>query len=427
MNNKGVLFTILFLINIVLFAKLKFFIPQLFGGANLIDFQAYYRLAKDLIIGTNPYAVSYMQTLGPPSVLFYFLPFSIFNYPTAKFLFTIINVICGFAMCLVLAKYFFRNTHRPRSASHTSEVKTPNLYKINIFLMLTLLFFSSFPVRFSIENGQPNLVICYLVGLLICSKKGRFWTRRVPYGNPSSQNDDSTKVPYILASIIILKTNYIISLVSLLKKNKQLVIITFLSILCILIFLFPIINPSLYTYYLGHKIGNLFPSVSSSTQLNYYNQSIPARLNFLGLGNVSIMLYAVVIIFILWIVYKSQNLLLGIISSIILSPVSWQHYYAVLFPIFVLCFVTIFCSKKILKPRQARLAQVQDDRRRKINLVLVLTSFFFWWIEFPFLHNAPVNFFTAIFSSHHLISAFILFLVIYKNLFRPHSASNDVK
>lgn len=411
------IFPILLLFNLLLLIKLRFFLPQLTGNSQLLDLETYYRLVKDVFMGINPYTVSYMQTLGPPTVLFYFLPFSLFNFGTAKFLFTFINMICGIATCYVLAKYFFQNNHSPRNASHTLEVKAPNLHTINIFLVLTLIFFSSFPVRFSIEMGQPNLVIGYLVSLLVCSvtRKKDFLT--------SLQNDKSMTVSFVLASIIILKTNYLIVLISLLKKNAALMTKTLITIIGIVVLLFPIIKPSFYAYYLTHKTGNLLPSVGNTQELNYYNQSIPARLYTLGLEHATIPLYVVSVLIILWIVYKSGNIILGIIASIILSPVSWQHYYAVLFPIFILVSFptrsTIYIDSHF---RGNDKLEFYKQRMRSNRFALII-SFFFWWIEFPFLHDAEVNLFTAILSSHYLISELMLFFIIFKLQIRSHSAS----
>ena len=377
------IFSILLLFNLLLFIKLRFFLPQLAGNSQLLDLETYHHLVKDVFMGINPYTVSYMQTLGPPTVLFYFLPFSLFSLPTAKFLFTIINIICGFATCYVLAKNFFQNSHRPRNASHTSEVKTPNLHTINIFLIFTLIFFSSFPVRFSIEMGQPNLVIGYLVSLLVCKANTKY-------------------LNVILSLIVIIKTNYFIALISLLKNNSKLTAKTLLIILGIVVLLLPIIKPSFYTHYLTHKTGDLLPSVGSTQEINYYNQSIPARLNVLGLEHTALLFYVVLALIILMCVYRSGNIILGIIASIILSPVSWQHYYAVLFPVFIFTFVN-----------------TKNIRYR----ILLLIAYLFFWIEFPFLHSTSVNLFTALLSSHYLISAIILFTLIFKQKIPTSSVS----
>lgn len=358
-----VVFSLLILFNLIIFIKLKFFIPQLSGRTHLLDFETYIRLIKDIGTGINPYTVNYMQTLGPPTVFIYFLPFSVFNLPTAKFLYTLLNIICGFAICSAIAKKFFRKN------------------TINWFLLLTLLFFSSFPARFSIEIGQPNLVSGYLITLLICRPK--------------------TKITNIILSFLItVKANYIVLLISFVQKNLKLVIKSFFTFILIVVFFFPIIKPAFYSYYLLHKNQNILPVITNRDTLNYYNQSIPARLSTLGFGNLTPGLFLILALITFWTVYKSQNLYLGILASIILSPVSWQHYFAVLYPVFIVSFL----------------------KTKGFYKAMALISLFFWWVEFPFLHTAKVNLFTAVLSSHYLISAIVLFFIIYKNINnRTHS------
>jgi hypothetical protein len=202
--------------------------------------------------------------------------------------------------------------------------------------------------------------------------------------------------------LIILKTNYSLVLISFFKKNIRVTVKAVAGILLICTVFLPIVKPSFYSYYLLHKNQVFIPTAVNNNSTNYYNQTIPARLSTFGIGKWVIPIYLITIVATLWIVYKSQNLLLGVLASIILSPVSWQHYFAVLFPVFVLAFIG---SKKIY------------------SLGILALSMFFWWVEFPFLHNARVNIFTAILSSHYLLSATTLFFVILKNKMNVLSAS----
>ena len=419
------IFSILILFNLLIFIRLRFFLPQMAGPSQLLDLETYYRLVEGVLMGINPYTVSYMQTLGPPTVLFYFLPFSFFSLPTAKFLFTIINIICGFATCHMLAINLssqeksvnvdsrlppsFRNFGRASRGnggrnSHPKFINPSVLsnYRNIWFLILTLLFFSSFPVRFSIEMGQPNLVIGYLVSLLICSVTSKNNSAVPRFYSGLLNNSYGKQVPYILASIVILKTNYLITLISLLKNNSKLTAKTLIIILGTVVLMLPVVKLSFYTFYLLNKTGNFIPQISNNQQLNYYNQSIPARLNVLGLEHTALLFYVVLALIILWIVYNSGNIMLGIIASIILSPVSWQHYYAVLFPVFIFTFVN-----------------TKNIRYR----ILLLIAYLLFWIEFPFLHNTGVNLFTALISSHYLISAIILFTLIFKQKIPTSSVS----
>lgn len=352
----------LILLNLTLFYKLHFFLPQLSGQAQLLDLETYLRLINDIKSGINPYTVTYMQSLGPPTVFFYFLPFSIFNIQTAKLLFTLVNISCGFAMCHLLTRALFKN-------------------KLNWFLLLTLLFFSSFPARFSVEMGQPNLVICFLISLLIRRPKTKY-------------------LSVILSSILIIKTNFVISLIPLVKNNLGVVIKTLLIVFLLSMSLLSVVKPSIYSYYLTQKTGVFLPKATNKA-FDYYNQSIPAKFAALGFENFTIPAYLILVLLIFWQIFKSQNLILGILASIIISPVSWQHYFAVLFPIFVYTLIKTKGSDRILP----------------------LFAFLLYWIEFPFLHSVQANFFTILLSSHFLISAAILFLIVSKNISVTHPAS----
>jgi hypothetical protein len=363
-------YILLFLIlNLLLFLKLKFYIPQLTGNSTLLDFGAYFRLIGDIKKGINPYTVIYAQTLGPPAVFLYFLPFSVFPINVARGLFTFINISCGFLSCYLLASHFY-----PKG-------------KIIVFLILNLIFFSAFPVRFSIENGQPILVIGYLVSLLICSPKTKY-------------------LNIILGLIIIIKTNYLIALTALIRKNLELVLKTILTILLILIFLFPIVKPSFYSYYFSQKTQNILPVLEKNKSLDYYNQSIPSTLSRLGVIKYQREIYIFICLALVYLMIKTSNLSLGILSSIILSPVSWQHYYAALFPIFVLTFFKL--------------------KRSTFLKGAFSLSVFLWWIEFPLLHQAETNFANGLLASHYFISAILLMVVVIRVKSR-YKAKNPVK
>ena len=329
--------------------------PQIRGISTLLDFNAYFKLIGDLKEKINPYTVTYMQTLGPPTVFFYFLPFSIFPIKAAQGIFTLINISCGISACYLLASRFY-----PK-------------FKIAAFLLLNLIFFSSFPVRFSIEIGQPNLVICYLISLLICIPKIKF---------PS----------IILALLISIKTNYFLVLISFLKKNLKLVIKTLLVIISFAVLLFPIIKPSFYSYYLFQKTKNVLPAFGKNVSIDYYNQSIPSSLTRLGVIQNQKELYLLITIVLIYLTFRSSNLLVGILSSILLSPVAWQHYFAVLLPVFVVVFVNL--------------------KKKPINLLFFFIAIIFWWIEFPWLHLSPLNFINGVLASHYFISTLILIFLI---------------
>src|SRR4030042_4274717 len=346
----------LLIFNFLLFLKLKFYFSRLTGNITLLDFDAYFRLIEEIKKGINPYTIAHMQTLGPPAVFLYFLPFSVFPINIARGLFTFINISCGFLSCFLLASHFL-----PKG-------------KFSIFLILNLILFSAFPVRFSIESGQPILVICFLVTLLVCKPKTK-------YSN------------ILLSLVIIIKTNYLIALTALIRKNLKLVIKTILTTLLILIFSFPVVKPSFYSFFISHKTQNILPAPGRNISLDYYNQSIPSTLTRLGVIKYQKEIYIFIILALVYLMIKTSNLSLGILFSIILSPMSWQHYYAAIFPIFVLTFFKLKKTSSFLK-------------------IMFLLSGFLWWIDFPLLHQAEKNFVNGLLASHYFISAILLIVIV---------------
>jgi hypothetical protein len=85
---------------------------------------------------------------------------------------------------------------------------------------------------------------------------------------------------------------------------------------------------------------------------------------------------------------------LSVIATILLSPVSWQHYFTILFPIFVFVFFTM---KKNIK-----------------NLLVFTFAFILWFIEFPWIHYTTPNLLTGLLASHYFISGLLLSFLLLK-------------
>ena len=350
---------ILFAFNISIFLKLNFFIPQLTGNSILVDFDAYYKLLGDIKEEVNPYTVGYMQTLGPPLVFTYFLPFSFFGLQTARSLFTFINISSGFAVCFLLAKKY-------------SPRKTGLL-----FLALNSALFSSFPARFSIELGQSNLIATLLATIALTQMGAH-------------------KKGVSLAALTIVKTFFAFSLLAFLKKNRKTLLVA-LFYLTLFFFVGSIFfKLSWYSFYVREKLPNLFlPNTKAITltSSDYYNQTLITALSRIGLIQFAQPAYFISAVGGAVLVIFTGSLSFSLILSIILSVISWQHYFVVLFPIFVKTF--------------------SEMKKSKTNTIIFALAALFWWIEFPWLHNAKLTLLTGLLSSHYLISAFLLgFLVL---------------
>lgn len=360
-NSKDFVFPLLVL-NFALFFKLHFFIPQILGYQPMYDFDTYYHLVKDLQGGTNPYTVSYMQTLGPPLLFIYYYPFSLLSLNWARSITSVINIFAGIVVCFLLAK----------------QVKATNKKtRLTAFLGLTFVLFSSFPARFSIESGQPNLLIGLLVTLMLVSQKHK---------------------ELLLSLITAIKTFYLVTLLAFVKRQKvvSLVKIVYWLILLILISML-VISPNIYAFYFENKFLQIFDQ-KTPIGMDYYNQSALSTFNRLGFGVAAtfgnqIFLTAGSILILL-----TSNIEIGLIMALLLSPVTWQHYFVVLFPILVLNFYK------------------STNQAKRMTAMIIIS--FFWWVEFPSLHTTKPTIVNGLIGSHYFFSALVLVLFIL--LTNPH-------
>jgi hypothetical protein len=228
--------------------------------------------------------------------------------------------------------------------------------------------------------GQPGLVEALLITLIIVK--------------------EGSKLKSLILSILVsIKSFFLFSLISFFRKKPKVFFLTlfFLMLLATLSFVF--IRPEWFSYYFGSKFTGII-SISSGTvnNLDYYNQSLRSTLNRLsltglypGLEIISLLLFGLII-------FPRSNFLLSIPVILILSPVSWQHYFVVLFPILVISFLSV----------------------KKSNLYILLAfSTFLWWIEFPSLHASKVNLINGVIASHYFISALILSIIVIKENLQP--------
>lgn len=341
--------SLLFLL-VTLFVKASIFKDIIFGGSSTYDFDLYYHLIQAIKNGFNPYTVGITYTLGPPLVFLYFLPFGFFDIDSARIIATLLNIASGFLLCFLLAKRF-----------------TPK-YKLTGFLFLSLIFYSSFLPRYSLGMGQPSIFVTLLVTLIIVSKN-----------NLSG---------IIIAAISSLKTFYLLTMLAFIK-NKRAIWMLFLSISLLFLVSLLFIKIDWYIYYFK----NIFPSLNNfslpMSGLDYYNQSLRSTLFRLSIENVYPYIYYPILILASLVVIITQNFSLSVISAILLSPISWQHYYVSLFPILVFTFFTI--------------------KRDFRNFLLFFVSFFLWWTQFPQLHTLSNNLQNGIAASHFFISGALLY------------------
>jgi hypothetical protein len=349
MNRNRLIILILIPTHILIFNKIGIY-SILNGSKYLQDFDAYYALAQDVINNINPYTVNHMQTLGPPLTIFPYLPLAFFSKNVGQIIFTLGSLISVYLTCYLLAKKYF-----PKSI-------------IFSFSVLSTLFLTAFPARFTLEMGQIGLYLTFLLTIFLTNK--------------------DEKLRGLVLSVIISTRLFFIAIYMALIKKRW--IIKFSFFILILIFIDSLIFADIkwYIFYFKERFVHLLLTATDPMGLEYYNQSLKSTVFRVGLGDYYFYILIPAVVASGYYLYKSQDVLAAIIISILLSPISWQHYYAVLFPIFVIMF-----SK--------------TKKNVKYSLVF-FAALFLWWIEFPFLQSAPRNIISGFIASHYFISGILL-------------------
>jgi hypothetical protein len=343
-------------LHLLLLLKLNFFQPFIGGNLWLYDFDIYYHLAQDLLRGINPYSVSYMQTWGPPIGIIPYIPFTLLSLNIARSLATTISIFSGYLSCVLLArKYFPKN-------------------QVSGFLMLSTVLFSAFTTRFNFITGQSGLWLMFLATYCLIGKNN--YLKALSW-----------------ATALSLKSFLLLSTTAWLKTSRKLLYYTtiFLGIifLCSLLF----IDFNWYVTYLNNRLGQSFSPRALLANLDYYNQTLASFLSRLGLWQISNTVQKLSFIVGPVIIFLAGSLELGIVISLLVSPIVWQHYFVILFPIFINTFFELATTPK----------------RR----LIILLIFIFWWIEFPWIHDKPVNFWWGIIGSHYFLSGLGLAIAIF--------------
>ncbi len=338
------LWLLFFSVLIFSFYKLDVFL-LIKGQVPLQDLDIYYQMGRDVIAGAHPYRLSYMPTGGPPLVIVPYLPLSILPLSWARSLMTVISLMAGLISCYLLAK----------------NINSPNKYLVTLGLFDLLLL--TFPARFSLLMGQPNLVLMLGVTLLLTA------------GKPKVRG-------LALALATVLKTHFLISWLALLGKHKKVLLTAVITIGAIGLLALPVIKPQYYSYYVRER-GRFYvtPSISDQPTTDYYNQSLRSTMNRLGVGPYYLWVWLPLLAGIGFYLVKTGNIKMGILASFLLSPIVWQHYFVTLFPVLIL----MWWPNRYHWQISAWLA--------------VISALIF--IQLPLLHTAQLNLATGLVASHY--------------------------
>ncbi len=269
-------------------------------SSTLLDFSMYLTATNFFLSGHNPYLAVTPQVY-PPAFLYLMTPFALLPVEIARAIWTTLSIF-SFSLSLVLL------------LKHLS-VKTQ--------VFFGLLALQLFPVKFALAQGQINFFV--FLGFILLY---RFFTWKKDF-----------LAGLTLAFITIMKLNPILFLLYFLVHKKYRLIFYYLSILVLLNLSIDLATAHPLSFSFLH--GTLFRSINPP--LGYYNQSLPAllyRLNLSGISNYAglFLLSITTISF-----FKKPSLtwkyfVLYILTILIVSPITWQHYLFWSIPAFIYLF-----------------------------------------------------------------------------------------
>lgn len=323
------------------------------GHIQLLDFDAYYQMLPAVANGVSPYEISSMQTAGPPSVILPYLLLSGLSLEISRGSMTAISILSSVMACWLLARYLFPSK------------------QVLLTLALLTLFWLTFAARFTLLMGQSNILVMFLMTVLL-TKSG--WPQSIA-----------------LALSTILKANYLAIWPYLFRRPKVL-----LTSGCIVILIFLLgfwrIPLTTYQFYFSERFLSYAAMQVSAKQMDYYNQSLQASLGRIDL----ILLYPIVLLLLilLWMftIWRSKNLAFGIIFSLVLSPIVWQHYFVVLFPVIVLI--------------------AWRYRSRPLLIAGCVVSYGLTMFQWSNFHQLDVNWLTGVLGSHQYLGVLLLLAIL---------------
>ena len=351
MSLKKIVTLILLSLLIILFCKIDLY-HYLTGVTQLWDFDVYYQTAIDVQRGINPYQLSYMQTAGPPLVIAPFFIFVVFKLETARSLMTLLSLLAVFGTSSLLSKQIFK--------------KDPFIFS----LILTCFFIILFQPRFNLLLGQPNLLLMFAVAYILTHA--------------------SSYITTILKTLVItFKTHYIFSFLSMARRSHKNLALSVLSLCMVGILTLPVLKIENYRYYLSSRIEKHVAEPLKITDVGYYNQSLRATVARLGIPR-SYFLFTIFILLVGgYFTYQTEDFSLGILLSLLISPIVWQHYAVVVYPIIFLTTLSYL-------------------RMHKLPWHILCASLLLF-AHIPWLHEKSVSLVTGTLASHYYFGFLVLF------------------
>jgi hypothetical protein len=151
----------------------------------------------------------------------------------------------------------------------------------------------------------------------------------------------------------------------------------------------PLVGSHNYTYYLQNRLEKHIGEPLLIQDVGYYNQSLRATLARLGIAEVY--LGATLVFFLVggFYTYSHKDWSLGILLSLLISPVVWQHYMVLTYPI---VYITLLAY-----------ARKKNLPWHSICASMLLFS------HLPWLHEKSVTFTSGMLASHYFFGVVLLF------------------
>lgn len=328
----------------------------LHGQQPLLDFDAYFQMTREINEGVSPYAVSTMQTAGPPLVI---LPYVItlwFSIEEARVGMTILSLIASGIASWLLAS---------RMSSH---------FRLILFLLVLLGIWLSFPARFTLLMGQSNLIVM-LCATVVLTQKG--WWQSVS-----------------LSLMITLKTNYALLWLFFWQKPKVL-ISSFLIVIALAMLGIAFISLADYQQFFFDRFLGLMQGSQLPVGMDYYNQSLQSTLARLDLSSMYPLVAVLLAMLMMFSVWKCNNPGFGLVFSILLSPIIWQHYLIVLYPVIVLF--------------------GWQNKDKPWVVVGCVASYLLMMTNWHWLHTLDPNWLTGLMGSHQFFGVGLLLALMFSH------------
>ena len=273
------------------------------------DFSVFYSAAKGLIAQQNIYTLPMYTGLGyPPFTLLPFLPIAFVPYALAQTLWTVVS----FGLLLL--------------CSYMSLKLTKKNVSFLEFALVSSLAFLAFPSKFTLGMGQINfLALTLLLGSILLWQKKKYFYSGIALGILLMVKPHF----FFLLPVYVIAGQWVASMVGI-------GVVTMAAVVTGILF-----GWQNYMYYLHVTVPPL--AVFSGRDI-YYNQSFGsmlARLLPLRLASEltlwGSMLLVVAALWFIW--WKRLRLLEAIMVFIpiflMVEPLSWQHHYVFLLPVYV--------------------------------------------------------------------------------------------